>query len=47
IHYLNSGDWIDSLSALVEDIHGNWDILYYDKRLVNEQKETELLEEVV
>jgi UDP-2,3-diacylglucosamine pyrophosphatase LpxH len=47
VHYLNSGDWIDSLSALVEDIHGNWDIVYYDKELVNERKRTKLFEEVV
>jgi UDP-2,3-diacylglucosamine pyrophosphatase LpxH len=47
IHYLNSGDWIDSLSALVEDAHGNWNIIYYDKKLVNEKKEMELLKEVV
>jgi UDP-2,3-diacylglucosamine pyrophosphatase LpxH len=47
IHYLNSGDWIDSLSALVEDTNGKWNIVYYDKELVNEKKEVELLKEVV
>jgi UDP-2,3-diacylglucosamine pyrophosphatase LpxH len=47
IHYLNSGDWIDSLSALVEDSPGNWSIVYYDKKLVNEKKEVKLLEEIV
>jgi UDP-2,3-diacylglucosamine pyrophosphatase LpxH len=45
IHYLNSGDWIDSLSALVEDSDGNWDIIYYDKELVSEKQE--LLVEVI
>jgi UDP-2,3-diacylglucosamine pyrophosphatase LpxH len=41
IHYLNSGDWIDSMSALVEDINGNWDIVCYDKVLADEKKESE------
>ena len=30
IHYLNSGDWVESLSALVEDFDGNWRILRYN-----------------
>ncbi len=29
IHYLNSGDWVESLSALVEDEQGNWSVLHY------------------
>jgi UDP-2,3-diacylglucosamine pyrophosphatase LpxH len=29
IHYLNSGDWVESLSALVEDGEGKWSIVYY------------------
>jgi UDP-2,3-diacylglucosamine pyrophosphatase LpxH len=29
ILYLNSGDWVESLSALVEDEPGNWKIFYY------------------
>ena len=29
IHYLNSGDWVETLSALIEDIEGNWKIVYY------------------
>lgn len=33
IHYLNSGDWVESLSALVEDEDGNWHIVYYDSSL--------------
>jgi len=27
--YLNSGDWVESLSALTEDHYGNWEIIYY------------------
>jgi len=29
IRYLNSGDWVETLSALVEDNDGNWKIVYY------------------
>ncbi|MGM9760796.1 MAG: UDP-2,3-diacylglucosamine diphosphatase [Parabacteroides sp.] len=29
IHYLNSGDWVESMTALVEDEHGEWRILRY------------------
>lgn len=29
IHYLNSGDWVETMSALAEDENGNWSILYY------------------
>lgn len=37
IHYLNSGDWVESLTALVEDELGDWHILTYNK----EEYETE------
>jgi UDP-2,3-diacylglucosamine pyrophosphatase LpxH len=29
IAYLNSGDWVESLTALVEDYEGNWEIVRY------------------
>ncbi len=29
IRYLNSGDWVETMSALVEDFDGNWKIIYY------------------
>jgi UDP-2,3-diacylglucosamine pyrophosphatase LpxH len=29
IHYLNSGDWVETLSALVETVEGEWKIMYY------------------
>lgn len=32
VRYLNSGDWVETLSALVEDFDGNWSIVYYDNR---------------
>lgn len=30
ILYLNSGDWVESMTALAEDYDGNWEILRYD-----------------
>jgi hypothetical protein len=30
ILYLNSGDWVESLSALVEDNNGEWSIILYE-----------------
>lgn len=38
ILYLNSGDWVESLSALTEDYDGNWEVVYY----VPEEKSHEL-----
>lgn len=29
IHYLNSGDWVETMSALTEDDRGQWNIIYY------------------
>lgn len=29
VHYLNSGDWIETLSALVETDDGEWKVIYY------------------
>lgn len=33
IHYLNSGDWVESMSALVEDESGEWSVVYYTQKL--------------
>lgn len=33
IHYLNSGDWVESLTALVEDFEGNWRVVGYGDSL--------------
>jgi UDP-2,3-diacylglucosamine pyrophosphatase LpxH len=30
IQYMNSGDWVESLSALVESENGEWNLLYYN-----------------
>jgi len=31
IEYLNSGDWVETLSALAEDHDGNWQLIYYNE----------------
>lgn len=41
IHYLNSGDWVETLSALTEDENGNWNILYYTPDMADENGEME------
>ena len=33
IEYLNSGDWVESMTALIEDHEGNWRIITYDELL--------------
>jgi UDP-2,3-diacylglucosamine pyrophosphatase LpxH len=42
ILYLNSGDWVESLSALVEDENGEWSLVYYNE---TEQKYQSLHED--
>ena len=37
--YMNSGDWVESLSALVEDYDGHWSLLYYTADLADEKVE--------
>ena len=39
IEYLNSGDWVESMTALVEDRQGNWKIIYYQEWLEKMQQE--------
>lgn len=31
IHYLNSGDWVETMSALAEDHEGHWQLIYYNE----------------
>lgn len=31
ISYFNSGDWVETLSALAEDHDGNWQLIYYNE----------------
>lgn len=45
VHYLNSGDWVESLSALTEDYEGKWSVVYSPQQAVettkNESEESE------
>jgi UDP-2,3-diacylglucosamine pyrophosphatase LpxH len=46
IHYLNSGDWVETLSALVESHENEWSLVYFHENanqnsiLVNSQNHT-------
>lgn len=35
IHYLNSGDWVETMSALVETTEGEWKLIYYSEWAIN------------
>jgi hypothetical protein len=37
ITYLNSGDWVETMSALAEDHDGTWQLIYYNE--INFKKE--------
>lgn len=39
--YLNSGDWVESKSALVEDYFGEWSLKYYDEEKIQQNTEVE------
>jgi UDP-2,3-diacylglucosamine pyrophosphatase LpxH len=43
IHYLNSGDWVETMSALVETTDGEWSIVYYNEWLAQQQPMTETI----
>jgi UDP-2,3-diacylglucosamine pyrophosphatase LpxH len=38
VHYLNSGDWVESNTALVENLDGTWEILEFDAFYQNIQE---------
>ena len=42
IIYMNSGDWVETMSALVEDHHGNWSLAYFSSEAFKENDELEL-----
>ncbi|MEZ0483042.1 UDP-2,3-diacylglucosamine diphosphatase [Fibrella aquatica] len=42
--YMNSGDWVESLSALVEDHEGNWNLLYYSSDMAATPSTTDLVD---
>ncbi len=39
IQYLNSGDWVESMTALVEDLNGEWDLVYYSETNFSKKKD--------
>ncbi|KAB7732022.1 UDP-2,3-diacylglucosamine diphosphatase [Rudanella paleaurantiibacter] len=39
ILYMNSGDWVESMSALVEDYDGHWSLLYYTADLEGDDED--------
>lgn len=41
IMYMNSGDWVETMSALVEDHNGNWSLHYYTETSVNNAANTD------
>jgi UDP-2,3-diacylglucosamine pyrophosphatase LpxH len=41
IMYMNSGDWVETMSALVEDFDGNWSLLYYNEHMIAEKQPSE------
>lgn len=45
ITYMNSGDWVENLSALVEDFNGDWKIVNYTKP--KKSKKIKSLSEIV
>ncbi len=53
IHYLNSGDWVESLTAIVEHLDGGFEVISYEdflKRLYHSgeelEKENQILDEM-
>jgi UDP-2,3-diacylglucosamine pyrophosphatase LpxH len=41
ILYMNSGDWVESLTALVETHQGEWKIVNFEERLISDQQADE------
>ncbi|MEQ9426321.1 MAG: UDP-2,3-diacylglucosamine diphosphatase [Cyclobacteriaceae bacterium] len=42
ISYMNSGDWVETKSALVEDENGHWDLVYYADTVTDKDEEVEV-----
>lgn len=44
ILYLNSGDWVESMSALTEDYNGNWELVMYkpEEQMMSEEEIKEI-----
>jgi len=41
IEYMNSGDWVESLSALMQDENGEWSLVFYNETHKHEDDEEE------
>lgn len=41
VHYMNSGDWVESMTALIEDMQGDWSLVYYTESDQKEKQEAE------
>jgi UDP-2,3-diacylglucosamine pyrophosphatase LpxH len=41
--YMNSGDWVESMTALVEDYFGNWEIIYFKNDENEDLEDVELV----
>jgi len=44
IKYLNSGDWVETMSALAEDHDGSWQLIYYNEINFKKSVEKEVTE---
>lgn len=43
IDYYNSGDWVETLSALAEDHDGNWQLIYYNELDFSQERENKVV----
>ncbi len=43
--YMNSGDWVESMSALVEDFSGNWSIVYFNEYTTSDDENDGIVSE--
>lgn len=46
IHYLNSGDWVETMSALVEKRNGEWEVIHYNEWLTASGQNEEADEDI-
>ncbi|MDF1657207.1 MAG: UDP-2,3-diacylglucosamine diphosphatase [Verrucomicrobiales bacterium] len=44
IHYLNSGDWVESLTAIVEVEPGQFELIHHDEFMARQETEESLVE---
>ncbi|HEV7231496.1 MAG TPA: UDP-2,3-diacylglucosamine diphosphatase [Bacteroidia bacterium] len=44
VHYLNSGDWVESLTALTESFSGEWNVVHYSQWATSQESAKQPLE---